>query len=140
MQGIVREDIPVVQIHVLQTEEIKAGEVRSRANNCMLISNPAKYFYEDLGTLFINLKPRDNEIGQPYLDSVTIVEPCDNTIGLGKYADRPYSSSKRSPSKFLNLLDARVEDRKKTDIISERPAGFDGIVVRRGVIKSEDHG
>lgn len=123
----------------MQTEEVKAGEVRSGANDCILISDPAKYFYRDLGTLFTDLKPRDKEVGQLHIDSVTVVKPFNNTIGLEKYANRPDSSSKRSPSKFLNLLDARVEDRKKTNTILKKPAGFDGIVVGRGVIKSEDH-
>lgn len=123
----------------MQTEEVKTGEVRSGANDCFLIANPAKYFYRDLGTLFTDLKPRDKEVGQLHVDSVTVVKPFNNTIGLEKYTDRLDSSSKRSPLKFLSLLDARVEDRKKTDTILEKPAGFDSIVVGWGVIKSEDH-
>lgn len=105
----------------------------------MLISDPGEYFYKDLATLFIDLKPRDEEVSQLHIDSATIVQPVDDTMGLGKYAHRPDSSSKRTPSKFLNLLDARVGDRKKAGMISERPARFDSMVVGRGVIKSEDH-
>ena len=62
MQGAIQEDISVVQIHVLQTEEFNAGEVRLGTNNCIFIFNPAKYFYEDLAPLFVNFKPKDEEV------------------------------------------------------------------------------
>lgn len=106
----------------------------------MMISDSAEDFYEDLGTLFTDLKPRDEEVRQLHIDFVTVVEPFDDTIGLEKYAHRPDSSNKRTSSKFLNLLDAGVGVRKKAGMISETPAGFDGIVVRRGLVKSKDHG
>ena len=141
VQGAVQEDIPVVRVHASRIVEFKAGEVRSGVDDCMLISDPAEYFYEDLGTLFNHLKPRDEEVGQLSADSVTVVEPFDDTIGLRKYAHRPNSSCKRTPSKFLNSFDAGIGAKKKAGMIPEkRHAGFDGIVVGRGVIKSEDHG
>lgn len=46
----------------------------------MLISDPAEYFYEDLGTLFTGLKPRDEEVGQFHIGSITVVEPFDDSI------------------------------------------------------------
>ena len=63
MQGAIQEELPVVRIHTLQTKEFKAGEVRLSANDCMLISDPAKYFYKDLALLFIDLKPGKEEVG-----------------------------------------------------------------------------
>ena len=41
VQATIQEDIPVVRIHALRTKEVKAGEVNSSANDCMLISDPA---------------------------------------------------------------------------------------------------
>ena len=71
--------------------------MRSGANNCMLIFDPAKYFYEDLALLFVNLKPRDEKVGQFYVDSVTIFKPFDNTTGFERHAYKSDSSSKKSP-------------------------------------------
>lgn len=142
LQGTV-QDIPAVRIHTSQTiGKVKAAEVRSGANDCKLISDPAKYFYEDLGTLFTDLKPRDEEVAQLHVGSVTIVEPFDDTYhhGLEKYAHTPDNSSKRTPLKFLNLFDAGIGARKKAGTILGGPAGFDGIVIGQGVIKNEDHG
>lgn len=140
-QGAVQEDTPVVRIHALQTKEFKAGEVRSGANDCILISDPAEYFYEDLAPLFVDLKPRDEEVGQFHVDSVTVLEPFDDTTGFERHAHKPDSSSKRSPWKFLNSLSTGIGARKKAGMISEEePARFDGIVVGREVRKSEDHG
>ncbi len=103
MQMPVQEDIPVVRVHASRIVDVKSYEVRSGADDCMLISDPAEYFYKDLGTLFTDLKPRDEKVGQLHVDSVTVVEPLfDDTIGLRKYAHRPNSSCKRTPSKFLN--------------------------------------
>ncbi len=105
-----------------------------------LISDPAEDLYEDLDALFTNFEPKDEEVGQFHVDFVTVVEGFDDTsIGPKKYAPRPDSSSKRTTSTFLNLLDAGVGVRKKAGTISERPTKFDGIVVGWRVIKSEDH-
>ena len=95
-QGAIQENIPVVQIHVLQTREFKAGKVRSGANNYILISNPTKYFYKDLAPLFVNLKPRNNKVGQFHIDSVSIIKLFDDTIGFKRYAHKPNSRSKKS--------------------------------------------
>ena len=141
MQGGVQEDIPVVQIHTSRIGEVKAGEVNSGANDCVLISDPTKDFYEDLVTLFPDLKPGDEKVGQLHIDSATVVESCDNTIGSGRYIQRPDTSSKRAPWRFLNSLEAGIGTKKKAGMIPEEGfAGFDGIIVGRGVIKSEDHG
>ncbi len=141
VQGAVQEDIPVVRIHASQIGEARTGEVSSGADDCMLVSDPAENFYEDLVTLFPDLKPGNEKVRQLHVDSVTVVEPFDNTICLGRYTHTPDSSSKRTSWKSCNSLRARIEARKKAGMISgEGPAGFDGIVVRRGVIKSEDHG
>lgn len=148
----------MVQIHTLRAEEVKASEV-SLADNTKtgvlglvepfpeylldewgLISDSAKDFYKDLDTLFTDLQPRNKKARRLHADFVPIVEPFDNTIGLGKYTHRPGSSSKRTPSKFLPLLDARLGVGKKAGTILERPAKFDGVVVGRGVIKGGDHG
>ncbi len=57
IQGAIQEDIPVVQVPTSRIVEVKAGEVRSGVDDCILISDPAEDFYEDLDTLFTNLKP-----------------------------------------------------------------------------------
>ena len=114
----------------MQTKEFKANKVNSGDNDCMLIFDPAKYFYEDLALLFINLKPRNEKFGQFYIDSVIIFGLFDDIIGFKKHAYKPDSSSKRSPWKFLNSLNMGIGARKKADIIlEEKPAGFDDIVV-----------
>ena len=96
-QGAVQEDILVVQIHALQTKEFKVNKVNSGGNDCMLIFDPAEYFYKDLAPLFIDLKPRDEKVGQFYVDSVIIFELFEDIIGFKKHAHKPDSSSKRSP-------------------------------------------
>lgn len=107
----------------------------------MLISDSAEDFYEDLSTLFTNLKPGDEKVGQLHVDFVTVAELFDNTISLGRYAHKPDSSSKRTPWKSSSSLDTEIGARKKVSMISEEgPAGFNGMFVERGVIKSEDHG
>ena len=111
MQRPVQEDIPVVRVHASRVVEVKAGEVR------------------------------DEKVGQLLVDLVTILERFDDTTGFERYVHKPDSSSKRSPWKLLNSLSTGIEARKKAGMISEEePAGFDGIVVGRGVRKSEDHG
>ena len=139
VQGPIQEDIPVVQIHVLRVEEVKAGEVSLGADDCILISDPAEDFYEDLGALFTDFKPGDEKVVL-HVDSVTVVEPFDNTIGIGKYTHRPDTSSKRTAWKFLNSLDTEIEARKRASLISEE--GFAGLdrIIGRGLIKIEDHG
>ncbi len=96
MQKPVQEDIPVVRVLASQIVEVKAGEVRSGVNDCILISDPAKNFYEDLGTLFTNLKPGIEKIRQLHIDCVTISKSLDNTIGLEKYTFKLDSNSKRN--------------------------------------------
>ena len=142
MQGPVQEDIPItVRIDTSRIKKVKSGIVRLGPDDCMLVSDPAEYFYEDLATLFIDLKPRDEEVGQNHVDSVTVVEPLGNIIGLGRYAHKPDNSCKKTPRKSLKSFDARTGARKKTGIISEKEsAGLDGIVVGRGVRKSKGYG
>lgn len=53
----VQEGMPVARIHALQIEEVKAGEGSSGAIDCMVIFDPVEDFYENLVTLFTNLKP-----------------------------------------------------------------------------------
>ena len=96
MQGTAQEDTPVVRIHASRIGEINAGEVSSGADDCMLISDSAKDFYKDLGTLFTDLKPGDEKVGKLHVDFVSVAEPLDDTIGFGRYAHRPDSSSKRT--------------------------------------------
>ena len=140
MQGGIQEDIPVIQIYTLQIEEIGAGEVNSGANDCVLISDPTKNFYEDLVTLFPDLKSGDKKVEQLYINSAIVVDSCDNTIGFRRYTQKPDTGSKRASWKFLNLLEAGIGTKKKAGMIPEkRFAGFDGIIVGRGVIKSKNH-
>ncbi len=130
-----------VESYTSQTGEVRTSEVSSGADGCMLISDPAENFYEDLGTFFTNLKPGVEKIGQLHVDCVTVVKPLDDTIGLEKYTLKLDNSSKRTPWKSLNPLDVGIGARKKAGIISEDgPAGFYGMIVGRGVIKSEDYG
>ncbi len=82
MQMPVQEDIPVVRVLTLRIVEVKVGEVRSGVNDCILISDLAENFYEDLGTLFTSLKPGIEKIGQLYVDCVTVVKLLHDTIGL----------------------------------------------------------
>lgn len=94
---------------------------------------PAEDFYEDLCTLFTDLKPGDEKVGQLHIDSVNVLEPFDDTLGFGRYAHRPDTSSKRTPWKSLNSLVAGIGVRNKAGmILEEEPARFDGIVVGRG--------
>ena len=77
VRGPIQEDIPVVRIHTSRVEEVKADD-------CILISDPSEYFYEGLGALFTDLKPGDEKVVQLHVDSVTVVEPFDDTIGIGR--------------------------------------------------------
>ncbi len=141
VQRAVQENLSIVQVLALLIIEVKAGKVRSNAHDCMLIFNLVDYFYKDLETLFTNFKLKDKEVGQLYVDPVTVVKPFDNTIGLRKYIQRPNSSCKRTPSKFLNSFDIGIGAKKKAGMISDkRHTGFDGIVVRLKVIIRENHG
>ncbi len=140
MQRPIQENISVVQIPALRIVEVKAGEVRLGIDDCILISDPAENCYEDLGTLFASLKRGIEKIGQLYIDCVTIVKPLDDTIGLERYTLKLDSSCKRNLWKSLNPFDTRIKAMKKANIISEeRPAGFDCIIDRREIIKSEDY-
>ena len=113
MQRAKQEDIPVVRIHASRVEEVKADKANSSNNDYVLVSDPAEDFYEDLGALFTDLKPGDEKVVQLHVDFVTVVEPFDDTIGIGRYTHEPGTSSKRTPWKFLNSLDARIGARKK---------------------------
>ncbi len=140
VQGGVQKDIPLVRIHASQIGKAEAGEVSSGADDCMLISDPAEDFNEDLGTLFPDLKPGDKKAGQLCVDSVTVVKPFDDTIGLRRCAHRPDSSNKRTRWKSFNSYDTGIGARKKAGMrLEEGHTGFDGIVIGRGVIKSDDH-
>lgn len=46
MQRPAPENIPVVRIHALRIQNVNVGKVRSGADDCMLISDPAEYFYD----------------------------------------------------------------------------------------------
>lgn len=107
----------------------------------MLTSDPAKNFYKDLVTLFSDFKLGNKKVRQLHIDFITIVKPFNNTICLGRYIYTSDSSSKKTPCKSCNSLDARIGARKKGNKIpKERFAGFDGIISRQKIIKSEDHG
>lgn len=41
----------------------EAGGIGSGPDDCILVSDPAEYFYGDLATLFTNLKPKKEEVG-----------------------------------------------------------------------------
>ena len=140
VQGTVQEDTPVVRIHASRIGEVSTGEVSSGADDCILISGSAEDFYNDLGTLFTDLEPADEKVGKIHVDFVTVAVPLDDTIGFERYAHSPDSSSKRTRWKSLNSLDAGIGARKKAGMISEGPAGFDGMIAGRWVGKSEDHG
>ena len=96
VQWPIQEDIPVVQIHASRVEDVKAGEVSLGADDCVLISNSAEDFDEDLGALFTDLKPGDEKVVQLHVDSVIVVEPFDNTIGIRGYSYRPDTSNKKT--------------------------------------------
>lgn len=66
------------------------------ANDCILIYNPIKYYYEDLAFLFIDLKPKDKKVEQFYINFITVIEPFDDTIGFKKHIHKPVNSSKKS--------------------------------------------
>ena len=141
VRGTVQEDTPVVRIHASRIGEVSAGEVSSGADDCMLISDSAENFYEDLGTLFTDLKPGDEKVEQIHIDSGIVAESIDNTISFGRYSQRPDTSSKSTSRKFLSSSEAGIGAKKKSGITpGEGFAGFDGMIVGRGEIKSEDHG
>ncbi len=104
MQRPVQEDILIVWVPASQIIEVKVGKVRSGVDDCILISDPVENFYEDLGTLFTNLKPGIEKIGQLHVNCITIVKPLDNTISLEKYTLKLNSSSKRNLWKSLNPM------------------------------------
>ncbi len=52
LQGAEQEDIPVVRIHFSWIEEVKASEVGSSDDACILVSGLNEYFYENRKTLF----------------------------------------------------------------------------------------
>lgn len=120
MQGPILRDIPVVWVYTMQIIEIKAGKVRLGNNNCMLIFDLAQYFSRDLRTLFINLKPRNKELRQLPINSITIVELFDNIIDFWKYIHKLNNSYKKTLLKFMNSFDAKIDTKKKAGMISEK--------------------
>lgn len=85
----------------------------SGADDCILIFDPAEDFYEDLDALFTDLELRDEKVVQLHVDSATVVESFDDTIGFGRYTHRPDTSSKRTLWKFLNSLEAGIGAMKR---------------------------
>lgn len=75
--------------------------------------DPAEDFYEDLGALFTDIKPGDEKVVQLHVDSVTVIEPFGDTIGIGRYTQGPDTRSKRTPWKSLNSPDAGIGARKR---------------------------
>ncbi len=57
VQGAIQEEIPVVQIHASRVAKVRADEVSSGDDDCVLVSNPTNDFYENLGALFADCKP-----------------------------------------------------------------------------------
>ena len=68
VQGVIQEDVPVVQIHTSRFEEIKAGEVSLDDNDCFLVSDPTEDFYGDLGALFS--EPMDEKVVLLHVDKI----------------------------------------------------------------------
>lgn len=98
-----------------------------------MIADPAEIIIESL-TLFAKFEPMDEKAGQIHVDSISNVEPFEDTTGVEIYTCRPDTNSKRTPRKFSNLLDTGEGAMKKAGMISvEEFAGLDGIVVGRSV-------
>lgn len=62
IQKAIQEDILVVQIHISQIREAKTSKVSLGADDCMLTFDLAKNCYEDLFTLFPDLKPGNKKV------------------------------------------------------------------------------
>ena len=75
--------------------------------------------------LYIPISSPETKVVQLYVDSATVFKPY--TIGFGRYTHRPDTSSKRTPWKFLNSLEAGIGARKKAGMIPEE--GFAGLMV-----------
>lgn len=113
----------------------------SGANDCNLISDPAKDFYRDLDALFIDFELRNKKVVQFHVNSAIIVKLFDDTISFRKHIHMPDTSCKKTSRKFLNSLEAGIGTRKKAGKIPEEGfAEFDSIIVRREVIESKNHG
>lgn len=65
-----------------------------------MISDFAKDFYKDLGTLFINLKPGDKKVEQIYINSNIVAKSIHNIISFRKYLQRFDTNNKSTSQKF----------------------------------------
>ena len=134
VQGTVREDIPVVRIHASRVEEVKTDEVNSGDNDCVLVSNPNKDFYENLEALFAD--PVDEDLVQLRVSSVELFEHVEGTrIGT--------RSLDIKSKKTVQRLELQAPKKDGVGTEKGRYPGLGGLVIGRLIqkaIKSEDHG
>ena len=60
IQGSIQ--VSVARVQISGGKEVKVDELILDADNCILVSDPIKNLYEDLGALFIKLKPEDEVV------------------------------------------------------------------------------
>ena len=82
MQGAIQEEIPVVRIHASRVEKVKADEVSSGEDDCVLVSEPTDDFYKNLGALFADCKPVEEDVVQLHVSSVSTIEPLKHVKGI----------------------------------------------------------
>ncbi|MCJ1348040.1 hypothetical protein MMC31_006271 [Peltigera leucophlebia] len=145
LQGAIQEDIPVVRIHESRVGKVKAGEVSSSDNDSFLVSDPTDDFYENLGALFADCKPVDEDLEQLRVSSVSIVEPVEDAAAAKTDPNRPNTKTRKAVREFCILRETEVESMKKTVLgrEQERFPGVDGTAVRRPMqraMECEDHG
>ena len=145
MQGTIQEDIPVVRIHESRVGEVKAGEVSTSDNDRFLVSDTTNDFYANLGALFADCKPVDEDLEQIRVSSISIVEPVEDATAAKTDPNRPNTKTRKAVRKFCILLETEFESMKKTVMgrEQERFPGVDGTAVRRPMqraMECEDHG
>ena len=135
MQRAKQEDIPVVRIHASRVEEVKADKVNSSNSDYVLVSDPAEDFYENLGALFSNCEPVNEDSKRLRVNSVSAVEPFKHVEGTRRLDAKS--------KKTLQRLEPWTHKEDDIGIAEGRYPGPGGLVIKRPMrkaTKSEDHG
>lgn len=82
MPGAIHEEMPVVRVHASRVENVKADEVSSGEDDCILVSDPTDEFYEHLGAWFADCKHVDKDVVQLHVSSVSAIEPLKHVEGI----------------------------------------------------------
>lgn len=133
VQRVVREDIPIVRIHALRVEEIKANKVSLGDRDCVLFSKPTEDFYEDLEALYA--EAMDEDLLQLHVRSVVPFQHVEGSrIGT--------QSLDIKSKETVQILKPQAPKKNGIGTEKKRYPGPGGLVIGRPVqkaTKSEDH-